>query len=203
MLLLTGIGEFVAGGAVHVSEAVGRQRINAGYVPFSGEHYMLGEGGGASASGGGNAGGADSKNEGGNHQEKQQQQQQQQEEAPPQEQAPPYGADGVGMWPVQKNLQYPPQDLRCLLVCVFASVRTCACVCVPVCLCACVPVRVRMRACRLCALSRISVTLYLSGCLSQCVSGFLVNVCLSVSVCAMCVCVLWSATIDRRQLGGG
>jgi hypothetical protein len=70
VLLLTGIGEFVAGGAVHVSEAFGKQRINAGYVPFSGEHYMLGEGGGASASGGGNAGGADGKNKGGNHQQK-------------------------------------------------------------------------------------------------------------------------------------
>ena len=53
-----------------MSEAFGRQRINAGYVPFRGEHYMLGEGGGARASGGGNAGGSDGKNEGGNHQQK-------------------------------------------------------------------------------------------------------------------------------------
>ena len=31
----------MAGGAVHLSAATGKQRINAGYLPFTGERYTL------------------------------------------------------------------------------------------------------------------------------------------------------------------
>jgi len=35
------MGEFVAGNAVHLSAATGKQKINAGYLPFSGERHTL------------------------------------------------------------------------------------------------------------------------------------------------------------------
>ena len=141
---------------------------------------------GGNAGAGGNAGGADGRNEGGNHHHHQQQQQ---KKAPAQEQAPSYDAAGVGMWPVQKNLQYPPEDLRCLRVCVFASVRA------YVCLCACARAYVCMQT--LCSFAYICDSL--SGLLSVAMCVWIFTQCLSVCLCLCHVCVCPVASDNRSE----